>query len=277
MFYTVMMKQAAPFSVIFEDEYIIAVDKAAGIAVSPDRWDDSKDRLDKALAGFLAQRDGTETRRLYTVHRIDRDTSGLVVFAKDPETHRRLSAAFEERRVQKRYAAVVHGRPGWKETACDLPLVPNGNKRHLTIIDKYRGKKSSTGFRFLGSAGTYSVIEARPATGRTHQIRVHLASLGHPVVCDPLYGSPGPVLLSSFKRNWRGEPLEEKPLLARLGLHAAELEIPDYRPAALAVEPYDQGSGLCLTAPLPRDLAALIKQMEKQAGERFMAGELCLH
>jgi RluA family pseudouridine synthase len=265
------MKQAAPFSVVFEDEYIIAVDKAAGIAVSPDRWDDSKDRLDKALAGFLGRRDGTE-KRLYTVHRIDRDTSGLVVFARDGETHRRLSAAFEERRVQKRYIAVVHGRPGWKETVCDLPLVPNGNKRHLTIIDKYRGKKSSTLFRFLGSAGTYSVIEARPATGRTHQIRVHLASLGHPVVCDPLYGSPGPVFLSSFKRNWRGDPLEEKPLLARLGLHAAELEIPDYRPGTLAEAPSAQSPGLNLTAPLPRDLAALIKQMEKQAGENFMAG-----
>jgi RluA family pseudouridine synthase len=260
------MKQAPLFSIVFEDDFIIAVNKAAGIAVSPDRWDDSKDRLDKLLAGFLAGREGAKERRLYTVHRLDRDTSGLVLFAKDPDTHRRLSAAFEGRLVKKQYIAVVHGRPAWKETACDLPLVPNGNKRHLTIIDKYRGKKSLTRFRFLGSAGMYSVIEARPATGRTHQIRVHLASLGHPVVCDPFYGSPKPVLLSSFKRNWRGDPLEEKPLLARLGLHAAELEIPDYRPAAPTAAPSAQSSGLSLTAPLPRDLAALIKQMEKQAG-----------
>jgi RluA family pseudouridine synthase len=262
------MKQQPPFSIIFEDDRVAAVNKAAGIAVSPDRWDDSKERLDKLLADFLARRDGGEDRRLYTVHRIDRDTSGLVVFAKDPETHRRLSKAFEERLVKKQYLAVVHGRPAWKERTCDLPLVPNGNKQHLTIIDKYQGKKSLTEFRFLGGAGNYSLIEALPATGRTHQIRVHLASLGHPVVCDPLYGSPKPVLLSSFKRNWRGDPLDEKPLLARLGLHAAALELPDYRGAvgSAAAEP---ASPLTLTAPLPRDLAALIKQMEKQAGESF--------
>jgi RluA family pseudouridine synthase len=245
-----------PFFLLFEDEYMIAVNKAAGIAVSPDRWDDSKERLDKLLAALLARRGGAETGRIYTVHRIDRDTSGLVVFAKDPETHRRLSKAFEERQIKKRYIAVVHGRPGWEETDCDLPLVPNGNKQHLTIIDKYQGKKALTRFRLLGGAGMYSVIEARPATGRTHQIRVHLASLGHPVACDPLYGSLKPVFLSSFKRNWRGDPLEEKPLLARLGLHAAELELPA-SPARI------------LTAPLPRDMAALIRQLEKQAGAAF--------
>jgi 23S rRNA pseudouridine1911/1915/1917 synthase len=99
--------------------------------------------------------------------------------------------------------------------------------------------------------GTYSVIEALPETGRTHQIRVHLAGLGHPVVCDSLYShNVKPVMLSSFKRGWRGDPLEERPLLARLGLHALALAIPD--------------EALSFSAALPRDLAALIAQMERQ-------------
>jgi 23S rRNA pseudouridine1911/1915/1917 synthase len=244
------VKPPAPFTVVYEDDRIIAVNKRSGIAVSPDRWDPTKERLDKMVPGTV-----------WTVHRIDRDTSGLVVFAKDEETHRLLSAAFEGRQVQKRYLAIIHGRPDWKEAGCDLPLVPNGNKQHLTIIDKYQGKKSLTNFRFLGGTGNYGIVEALPETGRTHQIRVHLASMGHPVVCDPLYGSTKPVLLSSFKRDWRGDPLDERPLLDRLGLHAAELTLPSF--------PNENGS-LRLVAPLPRDMAALIKQMEKQAGERWL-------
>jgi RluA family pseudouridine synthase len=247
------MKQKQPFIIIHADNHITAVNKAAGIAVSGDRWDESRERLDKLLGSFY-------NSPIFIVHRLDRDTSGLVVFAKDNDTHRYLSKAFESREVEKIYYAVVHGRPLWAETDCDLALVPDGDKLHRTIVDKYRGKKSLTRFRLLFSAGVYSVVEARPATGRTHQIRVHLSSLGHPVVCDSLYGyrhSPKPVFLSSFKKGWRGDPRDEKPLLDRLGLHAAALTIP-YPPGT--------EDKLSLQAPFPRDMAALVKQMEKAAG-----------
>jgi len=238
------MKASPPFTIIYEDETIIAVNKASGISVGGDRWDESKERLDKLVAEAAAL---PAASKLFTVHRIDRDTSGLVVFAKDEAAHRRLSLAFEGRDVKKRYFAIVHGRPSWQEMICDLPLVPNGNKQHQTIIDKYQGKKSLTRFKLLGSAGNISVFEVFPETGRTHQIRVHAAALGFPVVCDSLYGKDKPVLLSAIKKNWRGDLLEEKPLLARLGLHAAELSLP---------------SSQILCAPLPRDMAALIKQMK---------------
>ena len=236
------MKTQQPYAVIFENENFIAVNKASGISVGGDRWDESKERLDKLL-----ERD-FKLAKVYTIHRIDKETSGLVVFAKNMETHRSLSIAFEQRNVVKRYTAIVHGRPSWKETLCDLALIPNGNKKHMTIIDKYQGKESLTHFTCFTSAGNYSIVEARPQTGRIHQIRVHAAALGHPVVCDILYGKETPVKLSSFKRSWRGDPLEEKPLLARLGLHALELTLPDTQ---------------TLSAPLPRDMASLIKQMEK--------------
>jgi len=237
------MKTPPPYAVVFEDEKIIAVNKAPWISVGGDRWDESRERLDR-----LIERD-FKLSKIYTVHRIDRETSGLVVFAKDSQTHRDLSASFEKRRISKRYIAVVHGRPSWKENICDLALVPNGNKKHMTIIDKYRGKESYTHFLCLVSAGNYSVLEARPQTGRIHQIRVHAASLGHPVVCDVLYGKETPVKLSSFKRGYRGDTLEERPLLSRLGLHALELILPNER---------------VLTAPLYKDMSSLIKQMEKQ-------------
>jgi RluA family pseudouridine synthase len=236
------MKLPPPYTIIFENEHFIAVNKASGISVGGDRWDESKERLDR-----LIQRD-LQIKKIFTVHRIDKETSGLVIFAKDKETHRDLSLAFEQRKVYKRYLAIVHGRPSWKETVCDFPLVPNGNKKHMTIIDKYRGKESITKFNCLRCAGNYSILEALPETGRIHQIRVHAAALGHPVVCDPLYGKTSPVKLSSFKRGWKGNPQEEKPLLSRLGLHATELVLPEMQP---------------LTAPLPRDIAALINQLEK--------------
>jgi RluA family pseudouridine synthase len=240
------MKNIPPFTVIYEDENIVAVNKASGVAVGGDRWNPSEERLDKLVAEKLS------LPKLFTVHRIDRETSGLLVFAKDEETHRSLSLAFEGRDVEKRYVAVVRGRPLWKETACDLPLVPDGNKRHETIIDKYNGKKSLTRFTLLGSAGNYSVLEAVPETGRTHQIRVHAAAIGYPVACDGLYGKNTPVFLSDFKKNYRGDRQEERPLLSRLGLHALKLLLPA-----------TDGNPLELSAPIPKDMTSLIKQMEK--------------
>jgi len=236
------MKLSNPYTIIYEDENIITVNKASGISIGGDRWDETKIRLDRLL-----EKD-QNTGKIFTVHRIDSETSGLVLFAKNRESHKKYSIFFEQRKVSKLYTLIVHGHPSWKETLCDLALVPNGNKKHMTIIDKYRGKESSTLFTLIFNAGNYSVLEARPLTGRTHQIRVHAASLGFPVVCDALYGKENPVKLSSFKRGWHGDPSEERPLLSRLGLHAGELILPE---------------GLSFNAPLTKDMSSLIKQMGK--------------
>ncbi|MDR2553499.1 MAG: RNA pseudouridine synthase [Treponema sp.] len=268
----------SPFTVIYEDSRLIAVNKASGIAAGGERWDPGAPRLDRLILQNSADPALPDSPRaqapLFTVHRIDKETSGLVIFARDKANQRLLAAAFEKRRVEKTYTAVIHGRPSWPggETFCDLPLVPEGNKKHMTIVDRYRGKPSLTRFTLILSRGNYSVVEARPETGRTHQIRVHLAALGHSIVCDPLYGKnsrgggDGGVYLSSFKRNWRGDALEERPLLSRLGLHAARLVLP---PGSFGAEKEDGNGGadppLILEAPLPRDMAALFRQMERGA------------
>ncbi|MCL2765720.1 MAG: RNA pseudouridine synthase [Treponema sp.] len=236
------MKKNPAYSVICHDDNILAVNKSSGISVTQDRWDESKERLDKLLENDF------EIPKLFTVHRIDKDTSGIVIFAKTKEAHKNLSMAFEQRSVKKKYTLIIHGRPVWNEISCDLPLVPNGNKKHMTIIDKYKGKESHTHFVCLFRAGNYSVLEAFPQTGRIHQIRVHASSLGHPVVCDTIYGKFSPVKLSSFKRAWKGDPHEEKPLLERLALHASEVTLP---------------CGTVIAAPIAKDMQSLISQLKK--------------
>ncbi len=256
------MKKIAPYTILHEEKDFIVVDKASGLSVTADRWDDSKDRLDELLRGN-SEIPEQVTREIYLVHRIDRDTSGLVVLAKDRGVHRFLSSAFESRRVQKTYLAVVRGRPAWTEETCELPLRPDGDKAHRTIIDRGRGKPSVTTFTLLGSAGDLSWVRAEPHTGRTHQIRAHLAAMGFPIACDTLYGRPGnekPIYLSSLKRSWRGDPFEERPLLERLALHALSLSIPN---------PSEDGTDLSFEAPLHRDMAALLKQCEKIADYTF--------
>jgi 23S rRNA pseudouridine1911/1915/1917 synthase len=248
------MKRGAAYAVVWENAAFLAVNKASGLALCPERWEPDRDSLVRLLEKERGE-------RLFVCHRIDRETSGLAVFAKTADAHKRLSAAFEKRLVRKRYTAILHGQPLWQETDCGLPLLPDGNKKHGTIVDQYRGKPSRTHFRILFSVGRYTVAEAEPYTGRTHQIRVHAAALGHPVVCDPLYGRASrnktaeAVYLSSFKRGWRGDTFAERPLLARLGLHAAALTLP--------VE-CGFAQPLVLEAPLPRDMAATVAQMEKR-------------
>jgi 23S rRNA-/tRNA-specific pseudouridylate synthase len=185
------------------------------------------------------------------------------VFAKNADAHKALSGAFESRRVQKTYLAAVHG--SLVEGNPLRPAAPRGRgpgtpHRHRQGTRHARGH----GLPVLGSYGHISILErSRRETGRTHQIRVHLAALGHSIIADSLYGDGRPVRLSSFKRGWRGDPHEERPLIDRLALHAAGLSRPAFKLNEVAF------GSLELAAPLPRDLAALITQLEKSAGEDF--------
>jgi 23S rRNA pseudouridine1911/1915/1917 synthase len=174
------MKHDAPFTVIYADELILVCSKKSGLLVAADRYDATAPRLDLLASEAYG--------RLFAVHRIDKDTSGLVIYARTAEAHRNLSMQFEERRVKKIYHALIYGRLPEQTVTVDEPLLIDGDNRHRTILNRAQGKPSCTVFTQLEVCGPYSWIEARPLTGRTHQIRVHLQSLSLSVVCDPLYG-----------------------------------------------------------------------------------------
>lgn len=239
------MKEQKPYNVLYSDDAIVVLNKASGILTASDRYDATAPRLD-----LLAK---DEFGTLYAVHRIDKDTSGAVIYARTKESHRDLSLQFQNREVEKIYHAIVYGRPLWERTVCDKRLLINGDARHRTIVHR-TGKDASTEFFVFGTCGQFSWIEARPKTGRTHQIRAHLNELGFSIVCDPLYGgNQKPIRLSEVKRSWRGDPFEEKPLIARLALHAWRLCV---------VHPVTNEK-MTFTAPYYKDMDATRKQFAK--------------
>ena len=234
------------YSVIYSDDDFIVLNKRSGILIAADRYNPDAPRLD-----LMAEK---EFGKLYAVHRIDKDTSGLIIYAKNLEAQKGISMQFEQRKVQKTYHALVYGHPLWEDLHVDLALEPDGDARHRTVINKKFGKPSVTDFHLIGVCGPYSWIEAKPKTGRTHQIRVHLAANNLSIVCDPLYsGNQKPVRLSEVKRKWNGDEDEERPLLSRLALHAYKIQFE--HPAT-----HEQ---VTFTAPYARDMEAVRKQFAK--------------
>lgn len=237
------------YSVIYSDDDIVVLNKSSGVLIAQDRYNPTAPRLD-----LLAEK---EFGRLFAVHRLDKDTSGVIIYARNETAHKGLSLQFEQRKVHKTYHALVYGHPLWQDLHVDLALQPDGDARHRTVVNKRFGKASVTDFRLIGSCGPYSWIEAKPLTGRTHQIRVHLQANGLSIVCDPLYsGNQKPVRLSEIKKKWNGDEEEERPLLSRLALHAYKIELTH----PVSNQP------LSFTAPYPKDMEATRKQLSKIYG-----------
>lgn len=240
------MKRVPLYTVIYSDDAIVVFNKKSGLLTAADRYDSEAPRLDTAAE--------SEFGRLFAVHRIDKDTSGLVIYARNADAHRNISMQFEARTVHKTYHALVYGRPVWQTTRVDLPLLVDGDVRHRTVVNKRDGKAAVTDFTLLGECGAFSWLEASPLTGRTHQIRAHLREIGLSIVCDPLYsGNQKPIKLSDIKRSWKGDEFEEKPLLNRLALHAYKLEI---------AHPVT-GKQMIFTAPYWKDMDATRQQLAK--------------
>ncbi len=169
--------------ILWQDEALLVVDKPAGLPTLPDGWNASA----PYLKGLLEAQVG----RVWVIHRLDRETSGVIVLGRSAEAHRELNRQFEQRLVQKVYHALVHGAPAWEQQSVNLPLRINVGHRHRTIVDAHTGKPAMTGLRLLEAWENAGIIEAIPTTGRTHQIRVHLAAIGHPILGDALYGEVG--------------------------------------------------------------------------------------
>lgn len=167
--------------IIHVDEHILILDKPAGIPVLPDGWEKDSPYLVKMLE--------EEFGKVWIIHRLDKITSGVMVFARDAESHRALNIQFENHEVEKVYHAIVEGNPKWEEKIAKHPLRVNVGHKHRTVVDDRNGKPSETRFRILRQYQTSTLVEAMPKTGRTHQVRVHAKALGHPLVGDVLYGA----------------------------------------------------------------------------------------
>jgi RluA family pseudouridine synthase len=215
--------------VLFEDEALLVIDKPAGVLSLPDGYDHSLPHLATILEPVYG--------RLWLVHRLDRDTSGVLVLARSAAAHHDLNDQFRERRVKKVYRALVAPAPDWKRMTANFPLRKDGDRQHRTVVDPERGKPAATDFNVIERFPQAALLEARPHTGYTHQIRAHLRQLGCPVLADTLYGSPS----------------EAPNEIARLGLHARQLTFTH----PLSGEP------LVITSPVPVDFIAAVDQLRK--------------
>lgn len=229
---------------LHEDDELVAINKPSGVLTIPDRMGNPS--LKDALQNNYAQ--------IFTVHRLDKDTSGLVVFAKNEKAHKELSQLFEGREVIKKYVGLVLGKLATAVGTIDEPIMEHPVTKGTMVVNK-KGKPSITDFEVLETFRYYSWLQFQIHTGRTHQIRVHMKHAGHPIVCDELYGDGKPVFLSTLKKkfNLSKNEEEERPILARLALHSHQLQF------TLQKKEYT------LEAPLPKDLKACLQQLRKNA------------
>jgi 23S rRNA pseudouridine1911/1915/1917 synthase len=207
------------FEIVFENNDFIAISKPGGLLSIPDR-----EQSEKSLKDLLMAKYGS----IYTVHRLDKDTSGLILFAKNEHTHKYLCKLFEDRKIEKYYLGVVLGSPVQSSGTIDAPMMEHPvHKGQMTV--HRNGKPAQTSYEVLDANAHFSLVSFHLHTGRTHQIRVHAKNIGHPLACDPLYGDGKPVLLSSIKKKYKLSKHDEaeRPMISRLALHSHRLVFDD--------------------------------------------------
>lgn len=226
--------------ILYVDEDILAINKPAGILTIPDGYDPAKPFLTRILS--------EQYGRLWTVHRLDRDTSGVLLFARNPQAHRALNLQFERHQVQKIYHLVTYGHWSQTEIEVNYPLKVNGDRRHRTVVDFTHGKPARTVFRRICALKNgYILLEAQPFSGYTHQIRAHLTSIGFQILGDSLY-KPHPV-----SENHPSHPLPaDAPIFQRVALHAFTVTF---------FHPSQPSREVTVIAPYPTDFSILVETL----------------
>lgn len=218
--------QRLPMQIIHKDKDILVINKPADLPVLPDGWDKDAPYLVKMLE--------EKFEKAWVVHRIDKSTSGIIIFALTAEAHRSLNIQFEKHLVEKTYHAILNGSPKWLDKITRFPLRANVGSKHRTIVDNRNGVRSETRFRILKQNQLSALAEAMPMTGRTHQIRVHAYALGYPLLGDILYSAP------------------ETDVISRAALHAY----------SLSFDHPTTGERLTFTAPYPEDFQKALRSLK---------------
>jgi RluA family pseudouridine synthase len=247
--------------VVFEDEHLLALDKPSRLLTSPDRYDPERPNLMKLLHGGIEAGKPWAAKRgltyLMNAHRLDFETSGVILLAKSKPVLIELANLFGTTRPEKTYVALVHGNPVKPAFFVDAKLAPHPVKVGLVRVDEKNGKQSQTDFELLEKFNGFSLMQCKPLTGRTHQIRVHLRQAGLPIVGDMLYGG-NTLLLSRLKTGYRLKPKKtERPLLDRVALHAAELKL---------IHPVTNQE-VAMKAEWPKDLKVALNYLRRYAAQ----------
>lgn len=239
--------------ILFENDDIVVVNKPVGVSVTKDRGG-SADLL-MLLTGELSP---SEPLRL--VHRLDKETSGILLIAKNKIAQSRYSRLFAKRMIQKLYLAIVRGPLPYPGGSIKDPIARSKRNPQAMHVHPRLGKPSHTVWKQLADFGTLSLVSAQIITGRTHQIRIHFAHRGMPLAIDPIYGSTEPIMLSDFKTRYRQKfDADESPLIDRLTLHAYQLSVP--------VGPVESEEMRTFTAPLDKKFAAAVKLLAKHTAK----------
>jgi RluA family pseudouridine synthase len=246
--------------VVFEDAHLLALDKPAGLLTTPDRNDPARPSLMRLLHDAIAAGKSWAAGRgltyLNPAHRLDAETSGVILLAKSKPALVGLANQFGTDQPRAKYVALARGVPRSEQFDIEAKIAPHPSTPGLMCVDSRHGKQAKTRIRVIETFRDYAWLACQPVTNRTHQLRVHLRHTGLPIVGDALYGGK-PLLLSRLKRDYRLKPgRTERPLLARVALHAEALAL---------VHPIT-GEIITLTAPLPKDLRVALKYLREHGG-----------